>query len=765
MQNACLDYEWRCNNKVAKEATMGIVPLDGFVVDLPFCMQDSNVYFYKTINVEQYYNVLSLELFGLQGVATVYLNGHRIGTVTGAYSVVDLLNFVKLGQNAIMLHVQNTNGAAGIAGGVNILRASSVAYVDNLGIFVTTRFCSPSIAFVGCEIELIYDDTARYKLANMSNVVGDDKPNPPIACEILVEIFNYRNKRVSKRLKKMRLRKNVKIEFKKIRINKPLLYCDNTPSQYKILTSLLIDGVVVDSSNSLFGIRTFNLRKKKFALNNRVLWLNGVHCDLSNGVMGYLSTARLEQKKLEKIKSYGFNAVRVLGMPNPAFLSACDRLGVLVLVDLVDNFFADNSFDTFVFDREHQTILNQHIRLLRNHPSVIIYSIANGNPYTYGRDGGIKFAKDIIDVIKLQDSTRPVTGAVTELVPTVEELNTYSNYINGVVNNADIVKMAQLISKESDIFRYATQDFCDLLDFVCYKDLSHRYKKDLDIFENRQILGVDTQVDKLDKMDVEELEFKSNILGDFSDGAGLDLFVDNQPQYVYRQVMFGAKHKSAIATYHTQEDSNVSQGQTSWDYPSCKSEEITVDVFTSGDVVALYLNDNLVSRNLAGRLYGRKARFGVPYEPGTLKAVSYLKGVEHCITQLSSVGFPYAIQLISDKRSLNILDRRDIAFVDVKIVDANGLVVDFATRDVHLVVSQECVVVAYGNADKQFVSSQTCDNELILPVRDGRAQVVIKGLVEGKASIVAKSEGLLVGRLKLSIKSSLPKSSKIKSIF
>ena len=760
MQKVCLDFEWSCNREVAKEASMGVIPMGGQIVDLPFCIHDKEMSLFKTVNLDKFYRQVNLEFFGLQGIATVYFNGQRIGTFAGEYNVVDVSKYAKSGQNVVRIDLQNLYGFAGITGGVNLLCAVSNLQIANNGVFVVTRFCSPSVAFLSCSVELnlnLFD-----KKSNSLLQVESTNFESPVLCEILLEIFNHKGKRVSRRIKNLRMRRDVNAEFKKIKLNKPLLYNEQTPNLYKATVSLIVEGVVVDSSSAIFGIRTFSVRKKKLALNNRLLWLNGVKCEISSQASSVASTSILEHKRLKKIKSYGFNALSVQGLPQPAFLDACDRAGVLVMVELVNGFFGDKSFESFVFDRENQSILTNYVRLLRNHPSVIIYSIADCNPYTYGRSDGIKFATKVVEIIKSLDDTRPITGAITELVPNVDELQKYSSYdaLSRTNDSKDLYKIAQMIGQESDIFRHATKEFVDLLDFVSYRDLSHRYKKDLELFENRKILGVGTTVDNLEKLSLGDLEFKANILGDFSDGKDFDMFDKLQPQYVYRQIMSGASFKSAIVTYQSAENSVVSQGKASWDYPSYQGENVVVDVFSSGDVVALYLNDQTVGRSLASRLDNKKARFELEYNPGVLKAVSFLRGAEHCECQISSVGFPHAINLVLDKKQINLYDRRDLIFVEVCIVDQQSNVVDFAVRDVLFSVSEECKIVSYFNSNPKFVYREFDSNEILLPVYDGKAQVILKGVSEGRATLVASSEGLRTSRQKISIKTQVAKPSR-----
>ncbi|MDR3021209.1 MAG: DUF4982 domain-containing protein [Clostridiales bacterium] len=762
MQKVCLDFDWSFGNNIDVAASMGVVPDGCTSIDLPFCTHSDKAYFYKKLVVEKYdiRTTTMLELFGVQGLAELYVNGNRVGTVSDVYSCVDISQFLCAPNNVLMIVVSNLHGSAGIAGGVNLVVIDSAVHIDNNGVFATTKFCSANFAFLNFKVDLRVHD----KLFDMDSYSSICKKlrKEPIEVELLLEIFNPKGRRSTKRLKKIKFKRNSTIDFNRIKINKPHLFCAETPKVYSVKATLMMDGTAVSYAQTNFGIRTFAVRKKKFALNNRLMWLNGLKLDNKNGIMGAVSTLLLEQRKLNKIKSFGYNSVSVKGLPSNAFLDACDLTGMLCMVELVDNFFQDKPYETFIFEREHQNILTNHVKILRNHPSVVIYSVADCNSYTYGRKNGIQFVTKIIDIIKSIDSTRSITGAVTELLPTVEELDTYtrnSGY-KKIEQTDQLVKVAQAIGHQKDIFRYATQEFCDLLDFVCYKDLTHRYQKDTELFPMRRILGVDTPTDKIDKLDMDDLKYKNNILGDFSDGSDFDSLGNAKPTTVYRQILDGAKNKSAIATYQPEnKEPSVSQGQDSWDYAGSNGEKVLVDVFTSGDIVALYLDDEIIGRKLAGRLYNRKTRFEVDYKPGVLKAVSYFKGTEHCTEQLSSTGTPKALSLKADKKYINLNDRRDLMIVDLKVVDQNFRVVSFASREVLLTVTPECEIVAYGNANPKYVVRPPDENgEISLPIYEGRAQVVLRGVSEGQAILTAFSAGLRTAKLKINVRVVVPKS-------
>lgn len=65
--------------------------------------------------------------------------------------------------------------------------------------------------------------------------------------------------------------------------------------------------------------------------------LAGGNVHHGNGPLGAAAFDRAEERRVELLKAAGFNAVRAAhNPPSPAFLDACDRLGLLVLDEAFD---------------------------------------------------------------------------------------------------------------------------------------------------------------------------------------------------------------------------------------------------------------------------------------------------------------------------------------------------------------------------------------------------------------------------------------------
>lgn len=180
-----------------------------------------------------------------------------------------------------------------------------------------------------------------------------------------------------------------------------------------------------DEIETYFAMRTVDIRDvngvKRLCLNGEPIFLHGVldqgyFCD---GI--YLPAQEKEyERDILRMKSLGFNTLRKHIKVEPDyFYYACDRLGMLVLQDMVNNghysFLRDTAFPTLGWKKYRDTnrlrsnarkkIFEEHTRdtitALYNHPSIIGYTIFN--------EGWGQFDADrIYDEVKSLDKTRVI---------------------------------------------------------------------------------------------------------------------------------------------------------------------------------------------------------------------------------------------------------------------------------------------------------------------------------------------------------------------
>ena len=112
-------------------------------------------------------------------------------------------------------------------------------------------------------------------------------------------------------------------------MNRTFTYCS---------AKLVVGGSLVDTEKTTFGIRSITIDAENgLRLNGVPMKLKGGCIHHDHGPLGAAAFDRAEERKVELLKSAGYNALRSAhNPPSPALLEACDRLGFLVLDETFD---------------------------------------------------------------------------------------------------------------------------------------------------------------------------------------------------------------------------------------------------------------------------------------------------------------------------------------------------------------------------------------------------------------------------------------------
>ena len=130
-----------------------------------------------------------------------------------------------------------------------------------------------------------------------------------------------------------------------LQVKSPTLWDTESTYLYSVKVDLSPEkgappGATQDTEVVQFGIRTISFTADDgFQLNGKKINLQGgcVHHD--NGPLGSATIGRAEERRVENLKNLGYNAIRTSHNPvSPAFLDACDKLGVLVMHEAFDCF-------------------------------------------------------------------------------------------------------------------------------------------------------------------------------------------------------------------------------------------------------------------------------------------------------------------------------------------------------------------------------------------------------------------------------------------
>ena len=545
------------------------------------------------------------------------------------------------------------------------------------------------------------------------------------------------------------------------------LWSMESPYLYTLKTELLENGTVIDSSETTFGVRSISVDTENgFRLNGKTIKLKGgcVHHDC--GILGAASYNRAEERKVELLKANGYNAIRCAhNPPSPAFLDACDRLGMVVMNEAFDQWReAKQHFDYNLFfaDWWQRDIASMVLRD-RNHPSVIMWSIGNEIWERDGRSDGPTIAQKLHDYVKELDPTRPTINCTC------------------VLFNTDMVPFA----KTDDAWDDLTRDFIKPTDVVGYNYMPSRLEQDgkkyperiiaatetfpLDIFDGWEkvlhlphVIGdfVWTSLDYLGEAGIGHVWYNGE--GTFSGAypwnqancGDIDVCGFKRPQSYYKDFVWGRGTAPYMAVYKPEfygKDADISAWgwpdvTNSWSWPGFEGKPIVIDVYSGGDEVELICNGAPIGRQPAGKGARYTAKFETTYQPGELVAVTYENGVETFRSVLKTASTPVSIKLTPDRNEINATFG-DLSFITVELFDKNGNIAHAADNNVYFTASGAGTVVAVGSgnpkSEEMYVGSQR-------RVHEGKAMVVVMANGEpGNIVLCAMAEGMPTVEIKI----------------
>ncbi len=623
----------------------------------------------------------------------------------------------------------------GIAGGVTLFSSEPQFDIAYDSLFVKT-------VTVG---DRVYAD-AEMTVYNDRDVAGKFV----LECAAL----NARGKRAGKKQRKLFLRaKQRKTVTLRVRINNPYEWSADDPYMYTAVAKIT-DGLEDRSASARFGIvtRTLN-RTRGLYINGRKTLLTGAYISHADAAIGAVSVYANEKRRLLALKAVGYNAVHYVGCPADAALDACDDTGMYAYVDIFSQLtFAKAPFGEALRDVSFDAA--ESVCALRNHPSVTVYGVADDVPECYGRNNGHELIKNIAEQITEYDGTRPTAVSSREFVPTPRELEKAG--IKKTVYDSDAA--AVNAGRERNLFEQLTAGAFESVDICGLNYMPPLYETEFSK-RNGLIMGAKTKSDKSFDS-IEATEKNDRVIGDFNDcgidypgggklneiltgGGDLDAIVCEKPQSIYKRILLGERGIVYIAV----RDPDTDEPSCMWNWPRHLGQKVKVDVYTSGDVVALYLDGRIVGRRLAGKINKHIATFDVDFYPGRLEAVAYFKGVECGRTVLRSAGSPKILKLSAFEKNLSV-SRGDLGFVYIEVCDRDGTIVPYAMRTLNATVTGG-TLVGFVNADPMLRKAEfdSC------PAYNGRALAVIRpDPAETKAVVKITGDGLLASRISFKIK-------------
>lgn len=621
---------------------------------------------------------LWLEFDGVFRDSTVFVNGWQVGRHESGYSsfrydITDVAIFG--GKNVVTVRVDATQAegwfyeGAGIYRHVWLVKTSPISIAPD-GVFVQSSFRNNTPggpAQVHAQVELVNTHTAPADIVIMWDIAGPD------------------GKIVARGREPTRIEDSTTALVKfEVRIDEPALWSPETPKLYRLNCTVVAGTQTVDKVETHFGLRTVGFDTQKgFILNGEPYLIKGTCNHQDHAGVGAALPDRLQYFRIAKLKEMGGNAYRTShNPPTPELLEACDRLGMLVM----------DENRLLGSDAQNIDRLERLIKRDRNHPSVVIWSIANEEFTTQNTPAGKRVAVTMQAVIRRLDITRPITYA-----------SPVGNEVAGINEAIEVRGWNYHIGPGVDEYRAA------------HPKQPHVGTEQGSTVSTRGIYENDTVRGYVSAYDVNAPDW-ANLAHDWwsfynarpwlSGGfvwTGFDYRGEPTPyEWPCINSHFGIYDtcgfpKDNFWYYRSWwQEQPVLHLLPHWNWVGKEGQEIEVRALSNCEEVELFLNGLSQGKQTMPR--DGQLSWKVKYTPGTLSAKGFKAGQAIAEEKVETTGAPAAVQLLPDRLVIDA-NGEDISVITVSVADEQSRIVPTAGNLISFELEGPGRILGVGNGD------------------------------------------------------------------
>jgi beta-galactosidase len=671
--------------------------------------------------------------------STVWMNGTQI--CARPYGFIsyecDFTSAAKFGaSNVLAVRLNNQLPSSRWYSGSGIQRNVWLKTVNPVRVAYTgTRVTTPNVASASATVNVtttVQNDSASAQSVTLSSVVRDasgtqvaqgSAPAASVAAGMTSDVSQT------------------------LTVSNPKLWSLTSPTMYSVVTTVSVNGAVVDTYATPFGIRTFTFDANSgFSLNGQSMKLNGTCNHNDYGALGSIVNARAMQKRLEMLKSMGVNALRTShNPPPPEFLTMADAMGFLVMDEAFDTWDqAKVRYDYARFFSQWSTIdISAMVARDRNHPSVIIWSIGN----EIGDPGNHTIAQSLISVVKQQDATRAIAQAFANGSPDTGTANMEDlvgdNYFPGNYKGQHSSNPAWKIFASETSSAVRSRGIYDIQTAATYPD--------------NQCSSYDNQWPSWGnsaEASWQAVNTASFVAGEFI-WTGFDYIGEPTPYgWPSKSSYFGAIDTAGFPKdifYFYQSHWNhdgppmahiVPMDWTSWN----AGQQVPVWVNTNADSAELFLNGTSLGSKTVdpnpANLNSAHLQWTVTFAAGTLTAKATKGGVVVATDTVQTAGTAAALAIKADRTTI-AADGHDLSYVEVDVVDSKGVVVPQAADSITFSVTGVGTIAGVDNGNA--ISHESFKGNTRMAFSGKALAIVQSTTTAGKITLQATAGSLTAG--------------------
>ncbi|SMO40566.1 beta-galactosidase GalB [Gracilimonas mengyeensis] len=714
-----------------------------------------------------------LDIDGAMSYSMVWLNGNLVGGWPFGYASyrLDLTPYVEPGgENQLAIRLDNPPESSRWYPGGGLYRnvwltKTEPVHVAQWGTYITTPEVSEKSATIDLEVTIDNDsDSDQTAVAETEVYELDEEGNRKGGA---VAHFDPFETQVSAN-GSAKVSGSLVLENPKLWGPAPT----QTPNMYEAVTTIKVNGEIVDQYETEFGIRTIEMDPERgVVVNGEHIHLKGVNLHHDLGALGAAFNTRAAERQLEVMQEMGVNAIRTAhNPPAPEQLELADRMGLLVI---------DESFDVWerkktpldfhlIFPDWHEQDLRALVRRDKNHPSVILWSTGNevGEQYT-GQDGA-DLAMKLRKIMKDEDPTRLTTASMNYAKPPMEfpdpvEVISLNYQGEGIRNDGEYSHLRDQGITTPPLYPSFKETYPDRV-IVSSENAAAVSSRGTYLFPVVDAVsspispgkGGNPETGYVSAYELYTVDFGSSadkvfrsidqhpyVAGGFV-WSGWDYIGEPTPYYSSRSSYFGTvdlagfkKDRFYIYQARWRPDHAMAHIFPHWNWPGREGEVTPVHVATSGDEAELFLNGESLGRKQKGEFEYRLRWDDVTYEPGELKVVAYKDGEKWAEDVVETTGKASVLNATADRNEI-AADGKDLSFITVKVVDEEGRTVPVADNEITFSIEGPGEIVATDNGDPTNFTPFPSKTRKAF---NGLALAIVRGIPGETGTITVTAEG------------------------
>ena len=711
---------------------------------------------FKDMNIGWYRKVITpdasmkgkrviLDFEGIMLVGDVYLNGQRIGGTDYGYVGfdIDITKLLKYGEKnviAVKADTREPQNSRWYTGGglfrdVHLIITDPQQYFTRNSLYITTPKVSDNEATVKIQAEMACDIKTK-----------DFKVNTKIYDNAGKIVYDKDNSLAFNRKQMIR-----EYPVDSLTISNPSLWSCESPYLYKAeLTLYRPDGTIADRVSENFGIRSIEFSPEfGLKLNGKKVLLKGIANHHTLGALGAAAYPRAIEKRLQLLKSFGFNHVRTSHNPySKDFLALCDQYGFLVVDELYDKWLTQYTGGREEWVNLWQYDVPEFVKRDRNHPSVVMWSLGN-ELQTYWNlpygDWGVTPYKLQRELLHRYDTTRPVTVAM------------HPRGRNQLTDSLPApLAMITDVAAYNYRYMYFPGDGRRFPNMVFYQSEANTAMMGPNFFEMNldKVIGLAYwgMIDYLG-------ESQGWPAKGWMNGA-FDISLQPKPIAYLLKSMFKPNEPTVHIGIIDKDGGkknwngiNVGTSQMSQNWNRTAGTTLSLYTYTNADEVELFVNGKSlgIKKNEVNNPKVRdKIKWdGISYEPGYIEAVARTDGKIVARHKIETTGKAVALKVIPDVETWKA-DGLDLQHINVFAVDSKGRQVPDADNELTFSVDGEARIVGVINGD---ITSNEMTVGNTRQLFNGTATVILRaGQHPSKITLTTSAEGFKTVKTKMAIK-------------